>query len=132
MEYLGTNSIEFDWEMWSQFLILDKQPALSLDSLLTSHPIAVTITNPSEIAQQFDTITYSKGASILRMLEAYLNSQDSNYFASGLTKYLEGHSYSNALTSDLWFSLSLVSQDNKISELMDSWTRKMGYPFFNG
>jgi aminopeptidase N len=61
--------------MWSQFLILDRRVALVLDSLETTHPIYAKINDPTEIAQQFDMITYLKGSSMIRMLAGYLNLQ---------------------------------------------------------
>lgn len=42
------------------------------DSLESSHPISVEVNDPAEIISLFDSISYSKGASIIRMMNAYL------------------------------------------------------------
>lgn len=43
-----------------QFILDKTQPALALDALASSHPISVTVHDPSEIEAIFDTISYSK------------------------------------------------------------------------
>jgi aminopeptidase N len=42
------------------------------DSYETSHPISVTVNDPKEIGSLFDAISYDKGASIIRMMNAFL------------------------------------------------------------
>ena len=126
--------------MWSQFLLLDRGVALQLDSLDSSHPIYAKINDPTEIAQQFDSITYSKGSSIIRMLEGYLNLQskenkknrriiffiDSSFFTTGLTNYLNEHAYGNARNIDLWNALASTSGDSNLVSMMTSWTKLTG------
>ena len=36
------------------------QTALSLDSLTSSHPVSVTVNDPTEINEIFDSISYDK------------------------------------------------------------------------
>lgn len=79
--------------MWEDFLISDRGVALQLDSLLTSHPLSVDLESPTEILQQFDAISYSKGASVIRMLESYLDEKTEDSFNNGLTQYLTTFSY---------------------------------------
>jgi puromycin-sensitive aminopeptidase len=43
-----------------------------LDGLKNSHPIEVEVRSPAEVDEIFDAISYSKGASIIRMLHAYI------------------------------------------------------------
>ena len=50
----------------------DKIEALEVDSLESSHPINTQVNDPNEINSIFDTITYDKGSSMLRMLTAFL------------------------------------------------------------
>jgi len=49
--------------------------------------------DPSEIGQQFDSISYDKGASLLFMLRNYLAEKDSNAFSNGLVRYLKTYEY---------------------------------------
>ena len=45
---------------------------MSLDSLEGSHPIRFNVNDPKEINSLFDSISYEKGASIVRMMNAFL------------------------------------------------------------
>ena len=72
--WMGTKSVDWlfpDWEMWTQFVNMDTNRALSLDGLKNSHPIEQEVKNPAEVSQLFDAISYSKGGSVLRMLENF-------------------------------------------------------------
>ena len=51
VEYLGVNNTDPDWEMPTQFIMMDFSTALSADSLSSSHPIAQNVSNPSQIQQ---------------------------------------------------------------------------------
>jgi len=136
MEYKGVNFIYPEWGMWEQFIYLDKSRAMELDALRTSHAIATDVEDPSEISQLFDSISYSKGASIIRMLEAYLDTfsaQAPHLFQNGIHDYLEAHKFGNAETKDLWQSLSQASTEVGISldiaTMMDTWTSQVGFPY---
>lgn len=124
MEYLATN-IQFpNWNIWTQFVYQDMTSALKLDSLESSHPIEVEVSNPTEIDEIFDEISYSKGSSVIRMLYAYLGEND---FKQGLREYLNKHQFSNATTEDLWNSLATASK-KPVKQMMDTWTKQTGYP----
>jgi hypothetical protein len=56
----------------TQFLIEDVQPVMEIDAGVSSHPIVVDVTNPDEINEVFDKISYSKGAAVIRMLESMM------------------------------------------------------------
>jgi aminopeptidase N len=56
----------------TQFLIEDVQPVMEIDAGVSSHPIVVNVTNPDEINEVFDKISYSKGAAVIRMLESMM------------------------------------------------------------
>ena len=83
-----------------------------------SHPIEVPVGHPSEIDEIFDLISYSKGASVIRMLHnwigdkvcctsdlycigvahSYLDCQD---FKKGMNIYLNKFKYKNAATGQV-------------------------------
>ena len=123
----AVNHIYPEWKMWTQFVANDTNRALSLDGLKNSHPIEATVKTPAEVEELFDAISYSKGASIIRMLEHYLGPDT---FRAGLQKYLTSHQYSNARTADLWQSMEEQS-GKPVKSLMDTWTGQMGYPVLN-
>ncbi|XP_074848073.1 glutamyl aminopeptidase isoform X2 [Carettochelys insculpta] len=123
-EFLGVNAAEADWQMLDQVLIDDVLPVMKEDSLLSSHPIVVNVSSPAEITSVFDGISYSKGASILRMLQDWITPAK---FQKGCQEYLKKYHFQNAKTDDFWESLAQAS-GNPVKEVMDTWTRQMGYP----
>ncbi len=125
--WMGTKAVDWlfpDWEMWTQFVNMDTNRALSLDGLKNSHPIEQEVKNPAEVSQLFDAISYSKGGSVIRMLENFLGPE---VFRGGLYRYLKGHEYGNARTQDLWAALEEES-GLPVTSIMDSWVKQTGYP----
>uniref|UniRef100_A0A8D1QZU2 Aminopeptidase n=1 Tax=Sus scrofa TaxID=9823 RepID=A0A8D1QZU2_PIG len=104
-EFLGVDHAEKEWQMRDQILLEDVLPVQEDDSLISSHPIVVTVSTPAEITSVFDGISYSKGASILRMLEDWITPE----------KFQKGCQASNL----------------PVKEVMDTWTNQMGYPVLN-
>lgn len=123
-EFLGVNHAEQDWQMREQVLLEDVLPVQEDDSLMSSHPIVVNVSTPAEITSVFDGISYSKGASILRMLEDWITPEK---FQRGCQIYLQKFEFKNAKTSDFWASLEEAS-NLPVREVMDTWTSQMGYP----
>ena len=113
-----------EWAVWTQFLMGDTNRGLSLDGLKSSHSIEQEVNNPAEIGQLFDAISYSKGATILRMLESFLGAET---FRQGLNGYLSRHQYANARTQDLWDALGEAS-GQPVAAIMDTWVKQTGYP----
>ena len=125
--WMGNKAVDWlfpEWEMWTQFVNMDTNRALSLDGLKNSHPIEQEVKNPAEVSQLFDAISYSKGASVIRMLENFLGEET---FRKGLNRYLSAHMYANARTQDLWSALETES-GKPVTAIMDSWVKQMGYP----
>ncbi|MDE2803258.1 MAG: M1 family metallopeptidase [Chloroflexota bacterium] len=120
----AVNHIHPEWKMWTQFVANDTIRAFHLDGLRNSHPIEATVRTPAEVEELFDAISYSKGASTIRMLEHYLSEET---FRDGLRRYLDAHQYGNARTADLWLALEEAS-GKPVKALMDTWTGQMGYP----
>uniref|UniRef100_A0AAR2K1T5 Aminopeptidase n=1 Tax=Pygocentrus nattereri TaxID=42514 RepID=A0AAR2K1T5_PYGNA len=119
-EFVGVDQAEPTWEMRDIMLLDDVFPVMVDDALLSSHPIIVDVSTPAEITSVFDAISYSKGASILRMLESWIGRDT---FRDGCRKYLKDYTFQNAKTSDFW----KVSGRN-VADVMDTWTKQMGYP----
>nr|XP_018263637.1 aminopeptidase 2 [Kwoniella dejecticola CBS 10117]OBR85795.1 aminopeptidase 2 [Kwoniella dejecticola CBS 10117] len=113
-----------EWKPRSQFLKSHLQGALDLDSQRSSHPIEVDCPDSNQIAQIFDAISYSKGASVLRMLASVVGEPT---FLKGVSIYLKKHIYSNAETKDLWDGISEASGLD-VAKIMKNWTLKIGYP----
>lgn len=130
IEYKGIDHVEPKWDMMDQFLTEDLQPVMDLDSTTTSHPVVQSVSNLDEITEIFDTISYNKGASVLRMLENFLGH---SIFRRGVSSFLRNHQFGNARTAELWDELSTAAKyvlptGYNVSTIMDTWTRQMGYP----
>ncbi|RUS32674.1 hypothetical protein BC938DRAFT_474639 [Jimgerdemannia flammicorona] len=98
--------------------------ALTLDALRSSHPIEVAVGEAEEIRQIFDAISYTKGASVIRMLSSWLGV---DVFLAGIRRYLHRHKYQNAKTLDLWNALSEEAGVD-VGVFMHLWTKRVGYP----
>lgn len=116
-----------EWKSSSEFVVMHWMRALELDAMRSSHAIEIPFRSArveDEITQVFDAISYSKGASVLRMLAQMLGE---DVFLRGVSRYLQRHLYSNTRTNDLWDGIGEVS-GRDIRALMTNWVRQQGYP----
>ncbi len=116
-------SMHSDWHM-DVDEALESQGALSLDSLKSTHPIHVTVNTPSEIESVFDSISYNKGASVLRMMESYVGEEA---FRRGVNAYLEKHKYANA-TSEDFFAAVTAASGKPVDRVMGTFVLQPGVP----
>ncbi|CAI9616950.1 unnamed protein product [Staurois parvus] len=124
IEYLCVDHCFPEYDIWTQFVSADYTRAQELDALDNSHPIEVCVGHPSEVDEIFDAISYSKGASVIRMLHDYIGDED---FRRGMNQYLTKFQEKNAATEDLWESLEQAS-GKPIAAVMSTWTKQMGFP----
>lgn len=124
MSYKALENKHPEWEIFSEFVTDETERGMTGDSLRNTHPIHVDVKNPDEISQIFDEISYSKGGSILRMIEAYVGKE---HFRNGVRNYLKEHSFSNAIGENLWNSIEKVS-GMPVSKIMNAWITMPGYP----
>ncbi|NXA27343.1 AMPN Aminopeptidase, partial [Ibidorhyncha struthersii] len=134
VEYLGADSAEPSWNIKDLMVLNEVYTVMATDALTTSHPLSFReneINTPAQISEVFDSIAYSKGASVLRMLSDFLTE---DVFKEGLQSYLHTFAYGNTVYMDLWLHLqeavmrSNVSLPTTISNIMDTWTLQMGFP----
>jgi len=92
MEHIAVDTFYPEYEIWKQFVFEVYRSALQLDSLKSSHAIEVEVSHPSEINEIFDSISYAKGASIIRMIATFIGEAA---FRQGLNQYLASHLYGN-------------------------------------
>uniref|UniRef100_T1GQI9 Aminopeptidase n=1 Tax=Megaselia scalaris TaxID=36166 RepID=T1GQI9_MEGSC len=111
IEYKGVDSAFPEWKMLDQFPISTLQG---------------TVENPDQITEIFDTITYSKGSSIIRMLEDFIGPE---IFRKSVTKYLEDNKYGNTETADFLDAIDAQEEVTiNVKEIMRTWTEQMGLP----
>jgi tricorn protease interacting factor F2/3 len=127
MAFKATDSMFPQWVVWQDFVHGETAGALGRDSLVNTHSIEVKVNSPSEIEEIFDDISYGKGASIIRMLEAYAG-EDS--FMRGVRSYLDKYKFSNAAGSDLWNEIEHASK-TRVKAIMTEWIRRPGYPILS-
>ncbi len=106
MDFKSTDRAYPEWKVWQDFVRTSTSGAMGRDALTKTHPIMAKVHDPEEIEELFDEISYGKGASILRMIEAYIGSEN---FKKGVARYLQKFRYSNASGHDLWSSLQEAS-----------------------
>jgi len=124
MENLTTDALFPDYKIWDQFVPSTMIGALELDALSSSHAIEVPVGHPQEVDEIFDSISYNKGASIIRMLFNWIGETS---FKSGMHNYLTKYSYQNAETPQLWSELE-ASSGLPVNKVMSTWTGQMGFP----
>nr|XP_023023668.1 aminopeptidase N-like isoform X1 [Leptinotarsa decemlineata] len=133
--YMASLAVE---ELFPQWNSLQEEAAdnllgvFSFDSLMTSHPVSVPIGDPKEIDEIFDTISYKKGSSLIRMMSLFLSE---GVLRKGVSNYLRKHKFSNAEQDDLWECLTEEAHKTKVlpknltvKVIMDTWTLQTGYP----
>ncbi|XP_077630478.1 aminopeptidase N [Crocuta crocuta] len=135
VEYLGADYAEPTWNLKDLMVLNDVYRVMAIDALATSHPLstpASEINTPAQISEVFDSISYSKGASVLRMLSSFLTE---DLFKKGVASYLHTFKYGNTIYKDLWEHLqqvvdkqTVIQLPNNVSDIMDRWTLQMGFP----
>ena len=134
-EYQGTDAIDAGFGVWDQFLNDVTQPALALDGTLTGthalHQELSTVTTPGAIEELFDTIDYSKGGAVVRMVALALDREYGvNTWSFAIENYLKQHQYNNAKSMDLWTSAAeqIQAPNDDITSKLLTWSNQEGYP----
>ena len=108
-DYMGTLGVDraTDWDTaWVNFANKRKAWAYVQDQLPTTHPIVADIPDLEAAKQNFDGITYAKGASVLKQLVAYVGF---DAFIAGSRAYFRKHAYGNTSLGDLLDALGEAS-----------------------
>ncbi len=112
-----------DWHRWDRYAA-SRTHSMHIDALAATRPIEFPVASPEESTAMFDSLTYIKGSSVLRMLEQYLGEEA---FRTGVSNYLKQHAYGNTETADLWVALEDAS-GQPVGEIMDGWIFQGGFP----
>uniref|UniRef100_A0A665W2T9 Aminopeptidase n=1 Tax=Echeneis naucrates TaxID=173247 RepID=A0A665W2T9_ECHNA len=130
VEYLGADYAEPSWNIRDQMILYDVHKVFAMDALASSHPLSrreEEVNEPAQISEMFNTISYSKGAAVLRMLSDFLTEP---VFARGLSSYLNRFAFDNTVYTDLWEHLQQVNVHlpHSVHDIMNRWTLQMGFP----
>jgi aminopeptidase N len=101
-----------------------RESAMGRDAIATTHPVVQHVETVEQASQAFDSITYSKGEAVIRMLEAYVGADT---WRDGVRKYIKAHAYGNAVSDDLWQAVDSVS-DKPITQIAHDFTLQPGIP----
>jgi len=129
METLGTNSVKPDYYMENDLVVDKVQGVMVQDSLASSHPVFQETKTPEQITALFDSITYDKGASLIRMMKTFLGE---DIFRWGVSDYLKDRAYNTATNADLFEFLTKEAKekgkDIDLAGIMNTWIKQLGYP----
>ncbi|MCU0262258.1 MAG: aminopeptidase N [Candidatus Nanopelagicales bacterium] len=100
---------------WTTFALAQKAWAYVQDQLPSTHPVVGDVPELEGLFEQFDGITYAKGASVLTQLVAYIGH---DAFVAGVNRYFERHAWGNATLADLLVELEGVSGRD-----LEAWAR---------
>ena len=115
-----------EWHQWLQALG-EKQGAMVVDARGGTHPIITPIADVAQASGAFDTITYQKGAAVIRMLEAYVGEST---FRAGVQRYMAAHKYGNTVTDDLWRAVD-ARNARPLTAIAHDFTLQAGLPLIN-
>ena len=110
-------------DAWLNFTGGRKARAHVADSMPTTHPIVADIINLEAAKNNFDAITYSKGASALTQLVHYVGLEA---FFAGCRLYFERHAYGNATLTDFLAALAETS-GRDLQSWADAWLQTRGH-----
>ncbi|SHK98061.1 aminopeptidase N [Actinacidiphila paucisporea] len=102
-------------EGWITFANRRKSWAYRADQLPSTHPVVADIRDLEDAKLNFDGITYSKGASVLKQLVAYVGE---DAFMEAARRYFRRHAYGSTELADL---LSVLTETS--GRDMPAWSR---------
>ncbi|MHA7207998.1 aminopeptidase N [Arthrobacter sp. MDT1-65] len=126
-DYMGALAVAeaTRWETsWVSFANRRKTWAYVQDQLPTTHPIVADIPDLEAAKQNFDGITYAKGASVLKQLVAFVGR---DAFTAAARQYFRKHEYGNTTLADLLDVLAdATGQD--LAGWSRAWLETSGVP----
>lgn len=126
-DYMGAYALDVATEFttsWISFANGRKAWAYIQDQLPTTHPIVAHITDLEAADQNFDGITYAKGASVLKQLAAYAG-QDA--FRDAARYYFRQFAFSNATLAD-FLSVLETTTGRDMTTWAQAWLQTAGIP----
>ena len=110
-------------EAWVEFSMSRKLWGYAAERTPSTHPVAGSPTPDAQSAlQNFDGISYAKGASVLRQLIAYIGDEA---FITGIRTYLTDHAYANGRLADFLAVMEQASGQS-LQEWSEVWLRTAG------
>ncbi|ESN97941.1 hypothetical protein HELRODRAFT_177606 [Helobdella robusta] len=127
-QYFGADHLLPGHHMREMFFFRITLASLLKDNTDYSSAISVSVENHKLLSKLFDNVKFSKGASIIQMLESVIGPE---IFQKAVKNFLTEHEFKSAKSSDLWESFTKESSGSlniDVKEMMDTWTQQMGFP----
>ncbi|CAN0413183.1 unnamed protein product, partial [Ectocarpus sp. 12 AP-2014] len=129
-EYLAVDALDPSYHVWNNFMSEVFVQAMLADSQENSHPVVQQHDGDiASILESFDTITYCKGASVLRMLYRCVGP---DRFLRGMADFVVSHQYRCATQEDLWKAVQGVCDRDSVAldvrGLMQPWLTRPKFP----
>jgi len=124
-EYVGTRVCDrvTDHALWVDFGIRGKAWGYAADRRPSTHPVAGNgAVDAAGALNDFDGISYAKGAAVLRQLAVHLGD---DVFIGGLRRHFDEHAYGNAEFADLIASWTAAGARD-LPAWADAWLRTSG------
>jgi aminopeptidase N len=102
-------------DIWASFLAGWKLGGYASDRAPSRHPIRQAAPDVATASAGFDSITYAKGASVLKQLVAYVGEEA---FVAALRSYFSKHAWGNASLDDLMSEIAQTS-----GRALGAWTQ---------
>jgi aminopeptidase N len=109
-------------QAWTTVCAGRKIWAYRQDQQPSTHPVAARADTLAQAITNFDGISYAKGASVLRQMQAYLGREA---FFGGLRTYFTAHRWGNATLADLLAALSAAS-GRDLADWSAAWLETAG------
>jgi len=123
MSYRTLTAVTEFTQAWVESSMARKIWGYAAERMPSTHPVAGSPAPDAEAAlQNFDGISYAKGAATLRQLITYIGD---DAFVSGVGEYLGSHSYGNAALADFLASMERASGKD-LGGWADAWLRTAG------
>lgn len=103
-------------DSWVDFNATDKRGAYHADQLATTHPIEFQVADTDVVFANFDSITYGKGASVLKQLAFFIGPEA---FQKGLQYYFKRHAGGNTTLSDF-----VAALERSYGRELQTWKQK--------
>ena len=119
--WAGVNATDFTDE-WATFLSGEKMGGYRQDMSPATHPIRGDVPDVAQAMANFDAITYTKGASVLKQLMAFVGE---DAFVGGLRSYFHDHAWGNTRLDDLMSAVGAAA-GRDLSDWTVAWLDRAG------
>ncbi|MFN3912351.1 M1 family metallopeptidase [Hyphomonas sp.] len=105
--------------------VSDSLSAMVLDSLASARAVSGPITRNEDIRNAYDAITYSKGQSVIRMVDHYLTPET---FRPALGRYIARFADGQAGSEDFFNEISRATGNPAVGDIFRSFILQQGVP----